>query len=223
MISIIIPILEVKYLPACLAGPSRLPKDQYRIIVVNNGHDRVDFPGVQVINNPQNVGFGSGCNQGARAHKADYYLFLNSDLQISDSGIHTLVSFMRGNPQCGECGPIGRNMNTAVCKSIPIPADTRRCDYVVGACCIVSSAAWELTGGFDPQYDPCFFEDTDLAWAIRKSGKEVWQVGGVLVKHSYGVCVRRDGQSVNWRGQQVDLHSLTFRNMELFKKKWNLR
>jgi hypothetical protein len=43
----------------------------------------------------------------------------------------------------------------------------READYCSGACIAIPRALWNAVGGFDTRYAPAYYEDTDLAFAVR--------------------------------------------------------
>ena len=56
---------------------------------------RERFPGVRLIANPENVGFARACNQGARASRAPFLLFLNPDATLAPGSLATLTAHPR--------------------------------------------------------------------------------------------------------------------------------
>ncbi|MDQ5951329.1 MAG: N-acetylglucosaminyl-diphospho-decaprenol L-rhamnosyltransferase, partial [Patescibacteria group bacterium] len=66
------------------------------VIVVNNSASKVDSrlskKNVQVIDMPFNSGFAHACNVGALAATTPWILFLNPDVEISESAIETLLA-----------------------------------------------------------------------------------------------------------------------------------
>jgi GT2 family glycosyltransferase len=66
-----------------------------------------DFPfEITVVKNPNNIGFGAACNQGAKYVQTSLILFLNPDTQIHSNSISIPVKFMndRQNSKVGICG-----------------------------------------------------------------------------------------------------------------------
>ncbi len=78
------------YLANCLSSIGQ--NDLYEIIVVYN--DR------------KNIGFGAGCNRGARKGKGKYLFFLNPDTLILPGAIEELASFLDKNKDAGIVSPL---------------------------------------------------------------------------------------------------------------------
>ncbi len=80
----------------------------------------------------------------------------------------------------------------------------REVDVVIGACFLVRAAAWEAVGGFDERFAPAYYEEFDLAFALRDRGWQVLYQPASRVTHfdasSYGQ-EERDRQSVINHGQ----------------------
>ena len=64
-----------------------------------------NFPKVEIIQNPNNVGFASANNQAVRSSGAELVLFLNPDTILKQNTLQTLVDFMVLHPQAGVAGP----------------------------------------------------------------------------------------------------------------------
>jgi N-acetylglucosaminyl-diphospho-decaprenol L-rhamnosyltransferase len=104
------------YLKACLdsiAATARAGFELTRVTVVDNastdGSERaaeVETLPLELMRNPQNVGFAAACNQGARGSIADYLLFLNPDTELSRGSLAAVVRFMDGADasEVGICG-----------------------------------------------------------------------------------------------------------------------
>ena len=82
------------------------------VIVVDNASSddsrdmvRREFPQVKLIANPMNLGFGAGNNVGIPASTGRYVLFLNSDTQVTEGALKSLVDYADANPNVGILGP----------------------------------------------------------------------------------------------------------------------
>lgn len=84
-----------------------------RVVVVDNassdasleGLDSLTLP-LKIIRNPENMGFGAACNQGAALCDADYLLFLNPDTRLFENSLAVPLAFMEdeANQDVGICG-----------------------------------------------------------------------------------------------------------------------
>ena len=63
------------------------------------------FPAVEIIRLPQNYGFAKGYNEALRQVSADYYVLLNSDVEVEPSWIEPVVELMESNERIGACQP----------------------------------------------------------------------------------------------------------------------
>jgi len=69
------------------------------------------FRHVQLIKNPENLGFSKACNQGFKLSNGDYVLFLNPDTIIKNDALQQCLQFMNSNPTVGLLGPKLLNMD----------------------------------------------------------------------------------------------------------------
>ncbi len=85
---------------------------KFEVIVVDNHSEDQSaemvkgcFPNVCLIENLENLGFSSACNQGIKSSRGRYLLFLNPDTEFTAGGISEMIKFMDSNPSIGVCGP----------------------------------------------------------------------------------------------------------------------
>lgn len=86
---------------------------------------RAAFPGVRLIENLRNAGFGAANNLAMRRAGGEFLLLLNSDAFVHPGAVGALVSFGRAHPQVGAVGPrlLNRDGTTQPsCYRFPSPA-----------------------------------------------------------------------------------------------------
>jgi GT2 family glycosyltransferase len=95
-----------------LAGQTGL----VRIVVVDNASTDGSLafldaahPGVTVVRNPSNRGFGAACNQGAAAASGRYLLFINPDCRMPTGALKRMVAVLESQPVVGMLGPLVLN------------------------------------------------------------------------------------------------------------------
>jgi GT2 family glycosyltransferase len=149
--------------------------------------------GIDVFRNGLNRGFLRSCNRAAAIAAGRYILFLNNDTELHDSALDALVDRMTSDDTIGVVGsklmyPDGRlqeaggiifsdasgwNYGRLDTPQKPEYSFSRDVDYVSGAALLLSTELFRSLGGFDERYAPAYYEDADLCFAVRASGKRV--------------------------------------------------
>ena len=66
---------------------------------------RTTYPNVRTIMLDKNYGFADGYNRALRQMDAEYYLLINSDVEVTPHWLDPLVSFMDAHSECAACQP----------------------------------------------------------------------------------------------------------------------
>lgn len=86
------------------------PACSYEVIIVDNNSPEaptsLERDDVRLILNPENKGFGAGCNVGVRHARGEYVLFLNPDTLVRNDVVSMLRSFLIEHPEAGACGAL---------------------------------------------------------------------------------------------------------------------
>jgi GT2 family glycosyltransferase len=226
------PYLE-RFLPSLLAA-SYVNKKVY--VIDNHSDDNSRellkrcFPDVKLLSMDANRGFAAGYNFGLSQIDADYFLIVNSDLEVDQQFIEPLVEMLEKQPQTAVCQPKllalddkskfeyagaaggwidklgfpftrGRILTS-------IEDDHQQYDAPVpvfwasGACMCIRASVFRQTGGF---YDFYYMhqEDIDLCWRIRNMGYEIYSCPQSVVYHI-------GGGTLSWENHLKTF--LTFRN-----------
>ncbi len=241
-VSVIIPVYgKLPYTLACLRSLRRhAPTTAFEVIVVDDASPddcaatlgRID--GLRLIRNESNLGFVGSCNAGATAARGDYLLFLNNDTQVTSNWLDGLLACFAERADCGiagsrlvypdgrlqEAGGVvfadGRSWNVGRFEQRDVPAwrYRREVDFVSGASLMIRREVFQRVGGFDIRYMPAYYEDTDLALAVRPIGLRVYYEPASTVIHCEGISAGTDLQSGMKR------HQVT--NQVKFADKWAL-
>ncbi len=171
--------------------------------------------GLVTVTNETNVGFLHSCRRGAERARGEYLVFLNNDTEVTTGWLEELLDVFEREPGVGAVGaklvyPDGRlqdagglvwesgtpwNVGHGDNPWAPEYNYLRDVDYLTGAALMVSRAAWDEVGGFDPGYAPAYYEDTDLAFRLRAAGHRTVYCPHACVIHyeggSHGTDVER--------------------------------
>lgn len=212
--SIVIPVYnQFAHTLACLrALAAHPPATAFEVIVVDDGcSDETvaalpQIAGVRYHRRAQNGGFIAACNDGASLARGDHLIFLNNDTLPQPGWLDALLDTFVEHPDAGLVGaqllyPDGRlqeaggvvfadgsgwNYGKFESPEDPRFAYLRDCDYVSGAAIAIPRALFAAVGGFDTRYAPAYYEDTDLAFAVRAAGKRVLYQPAARVIHAEG-------------------------------------
>lgn len=171
----------------------------FELIVVDNASsDRtVDLlrkiRNASAIMNSSNQFFARANNQAASAAKGEYLLFLNHDAFIHKGCVSSMMRTLDSSKDIGAVGAklIARDGRLLEAGSIiwrdgsclsygrgddpekPEYCYVRDVDYSSAACLMVRREAFHDVGGFDEDFIPAYYEDTDLCMKLWERGLRV--------------------------------------------------
>ncbi|MDQ3290267.1 MAG: glycosyltransferase family 2 protein [Bacteroidota bacterium] len=172
-----------------------------------------NYPGVKIIQHQQNLGFCEGYNQGLRQIEADYYVLLNSDVEVTPNWLLPLITLMESDTTIAACQPKlksffqrnyfeyagaggglldhfgypfcrGRLFNSLE-KDEDQYNDSVPVFWATGACMFVRATAYHQTGGLEPAFF-AHMEEIDLCWRFQNKGYKVMYCGQSEVYHVGG-------------------------------------
>ncbi len=219
-ISIIIPVYNKSlYTFTCLKSIYKNSKENvYEVIVVDDASSDdtsqmlSNIKGITVIHNPTNKGFIYASNTGINVAKGRYIVLLNNDTIVTQGWLNALKETFAHFPEAGLVGakliyPDGRlqeaggvvwqdasawNYGRYDDPDKPEYSYCRVVDYCSGACLMIKRQDLINLGLLDDYYTPAYYEDTDLAFRVRKSGKKVYYQPSATVIHFEGVSSGTD-------------------------------
>ncbi len=219
-VSVIIPVHgKLAYTVTCLRTlMQHATEATFEVLVVDDASAddsaRVlaGIPGLRLLVNSHNVGFVESCNTGATAACGEFLLFLNNDTQVTPGWLDALLRCFAERADCGIAGsrlvyPDGRlqeagalvfadgngwNCGRFAARNDPAFGYRREVDYVSGAVLLIRKDRFHQVGGFDLRYAPAYYEDTDLAFAVRRLGLRVYYEPASTVIHCEGISAGTD-------------------------------
>ncbi|WP_462115489.1 glycosyltransferase [Lysobacter xanthus] len=218
--SLVIPAYgHLEYTLACLrALAGHPPSTPHEVIVVDDASpdESADaltgIEGLRLHRRAVNGGFIAACNDGASIARGDVLVFLNNDTVPQPGWLEALLSTFETHPRTGLVGAqlvypdrrlqesgglVFRDGNGWNYGRFGDPADSRyafcrEADYCSGAAIAIGRTLFASLGGFDTRYTPAYYEDTDLAFAVRAKGLEVRVQPASMVVHCEGVTSGTD-------------------------------
>jgi GT2 family glycosyltransferase/Flp pilus assembly protein TadD len=208
--SIIIPVWNKRELTErCLSELAKVTSGtSYEVIVVDNNStdDTSEFldqlsGDIRIIRNSENLGFAKACNQGARAARGRFLIFLNNDTVPLENWLTALVAEVTSHPDVGivgskllyeddtiqhagvvfaRAGLLPYHLYRHVHRDHPAVNRRRIFQSVTAACMLIRREIFETMGGFDEGFQNGF-EDVDLCLKVSDKGwKIVYQPLSVL-------------------------------------------
>ena len=192
-----------KYMPSVL----QYSKDEATVYVADNASTdqsmemlRQHFPGVKLIQLEKNWGFAEGYNKALKQVDAEYYLLLNSDIEVTHHWLTPMTEYMDNHPDVAACQPKllsifdkdrfeyagasggyldhfgypfcrGRIFET-------VEEDNGQYDYATdilwatGAALMIRSKDYWEAGGLDGRFF-AHNEEIDLCWRLRIRGRRI--------------------------------------------------
>lgn len=187
---------------------------QYEIIVVDNASTDTTLETlrtskmaskIKIISNDKNYGFAKGCNIGVKHANGINYLFLNSDTQVEDHGISSMVEYLEKEEEIGILGgrlenPDGTVQETAgsfytVGQTLLMligleragfirtaPNTISKVDWVSGGAMMVKKSVFEKLKGFDEHFF-MYMEDMELCFRAKNLGYLTYYYPSVTIIH----------------------------------------
>lgn len=193
-----------RYLPSVVEHTTA---EGVEIIVADNGSTddsliwlRLKYPEMRVIRLDKNYGFAEGYNRALREVESDYYLLLNSDVEVTANWWQPLVEVLDSNPDvavvapkllsdtqrdrfeyAGAAGGFIDYLGYPFCRGRILSEVEQdhgqydsRCDifWASGAAMCCRSEVYNKLGGFDADFF-AHMEEIDLQWRMQLSG---WRI-----------------------------------------------
>ncbi|MBL8882208.1 MAG: glycosyltransferase [Hyphomicrobium sp.] len=239
-VSIIVPVYnQINYTIRCLQSlAEHRTQHSFEVIVMDDvSNDQTQdvlprIPGLRYVRNEKNLGFLKNCNKAAGLARGKYLVFLNNDTIVLSGWLDSLHRTFKLHGNVGLVGskliyPDGRlqeaggiiwkdasgwNWGRLGNPQHPRFNYVRDADYVSGASIMIPRNLFEEIGRFDERYAPAYYEDTDLAFALRDKGYRVLYQPKSAVVHFEGISSGTDENRGVKRYQAV--------NRKKFAERW---
>ncbi|MFN8266114.1 MAG: glycosyltransferase family 2 protein [Chitinophagaceae bacterium] len=171
------------------------------------------FPSVQILTSKENYGFAKGYNYFLQQIQADYYVLLNSDVEVEPRWIEPVIELMEADGQIAACQPKIRSFHNRAdfeyagasggwIDALGYPFsrgrlfdaleedrgqynDAAPIFWASGAAMFVRAAVFHELGGFD-EYFFAHQEEIDLCWRMQRKGYKIFVCPQSVVYHVGG-------------------------------------
>jgi GT2 family glycosyltransferase len=170
-------------------------------------------PQAELILLDKNYGFADGYNKSLEQIEAEYYVLLNSDIEVTENWLSPLIGYMDNNPDVAACAPKLRAFDNSgffeyagacggfidkygyiFCRGRIldfIEEDNGQYDngihvfWATGAALMIRAELFHRAGGLDGSFF-AHMEEIDLCWRLQLMGYKVSNVPESVVYHVGG-------------------------------------
>lgn len=194
--------------------------DGYEIIIADNASTdgslaflQNHYPTLKTIQLPNNQGFAGGYNNALKGIEAEYYVLLNSDVEVSANWTKPIIDLMDTDKSIAACQPKIRSYHQKThfeyagaaggyidwlgypfCRGRIFDSyeedkgqydDTQEIFWATGACMFVRADVFHQLSGFDAHFF-AHMEEIDLCWRMKNNGHKIMYSSGSTVYHVGG-------------------------------------
>ncbi|MER0441882.1 glycosyltransferase family 2 protein [Emticicia sp. W12TSBA100-4] len=194
--------------------------DGYEIIIADNASTdgslaflQNHYPTLKTIQLPNNQGFAGGYNNALKEIEAEYYVLLNSDVEVSANWTKPIIDLMDTDKSIAACQPKIRSYHQKThfeyagaaggyidwlgypfCRGRIFDSyeedkgqydDTQEIFWATGACMFVRADVFHQLGGFDAHFF-AHMEEIDLCWRMKSNGHKIMYSSASTVYHVGG-------------------------------------
>ncbi len=239
-----------KFLPALIRN-----SQPYEVIVADNASTddslllmQEQFPTCRVVEIETNQGFAGGYNEALRRIEAEYYVLINSDVEVPPGWCQPLIDFLQAQADYACCQPKILSytdkskfeyagaaggfldfLGYPFCRGRifdHLETDNGQYNEVAeifwcsGACMAIKAQLFHEAGGFDGDFF-AHMEEIDLCWRLQLLGYKSAYIPHSAVYHVGGGTLSRNNPKKTYLNFRNCL-SLILKNMPLLQLVWIL-
>ena len=209
-----------KMLATYLPSVVEYSREDAKVIVADNASTddslsflHTHFKDVDIIRLDRNWGFAEGYNKALAQVDADYFVLLNSDVEVTHHWLTPLIEFMDAHPEvaacqpkllsekdkdmfeyAGACGGFLDKYGYPFCRGRifeSVEEDDGQYDYrqeilwATGACLMIRAEDYRKAGGLDAKFF-AHNEEIDLCWRLRLTGRKIFCIPESVAYHVGG-------------------------------------
>lgn len=243
------------YLKQFLPSVLQTNYSNFKILLIDNASTddsvafvQAEFPEVSVKVLPENLGFAGGYNAGLQNEYADYFVLLNSDVEVTPNWLQPLISQMEKEPKIAVIQPQIRSFaqknhfehagaaggfidlwGFPFCRGRifnHVEANENQYDtnievfWATGAAFCIRAELWEAEKGLDEDFF-AHMEEIDLCWRLKNKGYQIWANSESHVYHVGGGTLAVGSPFKNYLNFRNNLYMLQ-KNLPSKGRAWKL-
>jgi len=240
-----------KFLPSVITSGY----ENLNIVVADNASDddsisflKKNYPGVNILLSNTNEGFAKGYNTALKQVSADYYILLNSDVEVSLGWIEPVILLMESDEKiaacqpkilsfrhrkrfeyAGACGgfidalgyPFTRGRIFENCETDRGQYDnSTQIFWATGAALFIRAKIFHELNGFD-EYFFAHQEEIDLCWRMQRAGYTIYVEPKSKVYHVGGGTLPMGDRKKVYLNFRNNLVMMT-KNLPFFETLWKI-
>jgi GT2 family glycosyltransferase len=236
-----------KFLEKFLPGVILHSSDKADIIIADNdsSDDSLEYleknhPAIRTIKLGKNHGFAGGYNLALKDIRAEYYILLNSDIEVTENWIGPVIEMMEKDPSVAACQPKIRSYKDPdrfeyagaaggfidkygypFCQGRLFQSlekdegqydEPREVFWATGACMFVRADLFNKLGGFDEDFF-AHMEEIDFCWRAKNQGYKIMYCPGSTIFHIGGGTLPKNNSRKTYLNIRNNIIML-FKNLE---------
>jgi GT2 family glycosyltransferase len=204
------------------------------------------YPNLNLIQIDDNQGFAGGYNTALNQIDAEYYVLLNSDVEVTSNWIGPVITLMDSDKSIAACQPKVRSFHQRdlfeyagaaggyidkygypFCRGRIFDSceedlgqynNSKEVFWATGACMFVRAGVYHQLGGLDDEFF-AHMEEIDLCWRIKNEGYKVYYCADSTIYHVGGGTLQKSNPRKTFLNYRNGL-ALLYKNIpqnQLFK------
>jgi len=209
-----------KFLEKFLPSVVEFSKNDAEVIIADNHSTdnsisflKEKYPQLRIIINSENGGFAKGYNDALKQIEAEYFVLLNSDIEVTENWISPIIQLLDADKtiaaaqpkilsyqnknqfeHAGACGGFIDKFSFPFCRGRIFNIteddhsqynDSREVFWASGAALFIRSEVFRGENGFS-EYFFAHMEEIDLCWRLKNKGNKIYVVPESKVYHVGG-------------------------------------
>lgn len=202
-----------------------------------------NYPQVTIISNNQNYGFAGGYNEVLNQINSDYYILLNSDVEVEPDWIEPVIRLMESDPKiaaaqpkirsykkneyfeyAGAAGGFIDTFGYPFCRGRIFHTlepdegqynEATEIFWASGAALFIKTRIWTEIGGLDADFF-AHMEEIDLCWRLKNKGYKIMYCPESIVYHVGGGTLEAENPYKTYLNFRNSLYTLQ-KNLPFFK------